>query len=190
MIPIQFDAKIWKQGGSMIITIPKDIHGFYNLKEGDILSLAGRVITQEELKEREEFGRIKASYPNEAQGSIIHGNEEIAILDRVFFTEIKFRAGSLGPGESFDNLPLHREIIGMIYKGRFLLSKIFQPEHYEHQDISDKTFGTWLTDTETLVLKTMDGKEIKLNHITFEDPVLVNKNPILRKVRFSGKIQG
>lgn len=188
MKPIQFDAKIWKQGGSMIITIPKEIHGFYNLKEGDILSLVGRVITQEELKERKEFGRIKASYPNEAQGSIIHDNEEIAILDRVFFTEVKFRAGSLGPGESFDKLPLHREIVGVIYKGRFLLSKVFQPRHYKKYDI-DEQFGTWLTDTETLILKTNLGKEIKAKHLTFKKPVLVNKNPSINKIEFDAKIE-
>lgn len=188
MLPIYFEAKIWKQGGSMIITIPKEIHGFYKLKKGDILRLAGRVITQEELKERQEFARIKASYPNEAQGSIIHKDEEIAILDRVFFNEIQFRAGSLREGEPFDNLPLHREIIGIIYKGRFLSSKIFQPEHYGKYHI-DEQFGSWLTDTEILILKTNTGKQIKLKHLTFEKPVLVNKNPLIKKVEFTAKIE-
>lgn len=33
------DAKVWKTGGSLVITIPKDIAGLFGVKEGSTFEL-------------------------------------------------------------------------------------------------------------------------------------------------------
>lgn len=53
---IEFDGKVWKQGNSLIITIPKHIRDKFSLKEGDDLRFWGLIIN-EQMKEYEREGK-------------------------------------------------------------------------------------------------------------------------------------
>lgn len=43
--PIEFDAKIWEQGNSLIVTIKKEVKNKFQLREGDILRLRAFVVS-------------------------------------------------------------------------------------------------------------------------------------------------
>lgn len=182
---LQFDSKIWKQGNSLIVTIPKDVRDMYNLKEGDMLRIDARLVTKEELKTEEELRQMQLKYSNFGSGVLLYKNEEIAQLAQVFFntTESRVKDGvDLITGD-FKNSAVLISVQGIIVKGEI------SPSTY------DKCLSTnmkrdiieGMLYSGTMELKTSDGKDvtIEIRH-TFDNPIFGEKTPLIEKITFSG----
>lgn len=185
MLQIHFDAKIWKQGNSLILTIPKEVRTAHNLKENDHLRVFANLMTEEQLKQEHELKRIRTLYPHTATGMLIHDNEEVAQLQEVYFQIHEIRAGTLALGESFDKLPIHRKLYGIILRG-VVLPIAYENKHYGQYPLEDGFIQKNLTYTETIELKTPDGREIIVSNISFEKPIMKKGIPVLDKIEFSG----
>jgi len=186
ILPLQFGAKLWKQGNSLILTVPKDFREVNQLKEGDFLEIFARRVSKEELKKVEEMNRIKSSYPYGATGKIIHKEEDVAVLNHVFFRNFEYRAGTLSPGESFENLPSFKGISGIIYLGHMLPSAS-EKKHYKNYVLKGDKIMKDLLFSDIIKLKTSDGKEFELKDIRFEEDLPLRGG--LNNVRFEGYIK-
>ena len=85
MIPFQFNAKIWKQGNSFIITIPIEIVKEYGMNESDYLHVTAILKDKNEVKEEREMNQLKYRFPYSGKGIIKHNNEDVAILDSIIY---------------------------------------------------------------------------------------------------------
>lgn len=182
MLTIQFEAKIWKQGKSALITIPSEIVQLYGLTDENYLDISAKIIEKDKIKELQEIKRLKTIYPNEAQGYILHGNEKVAVFDLVLYRNTTSWVGALGPNDSFDKLPKVETTNGIIVKGR-LLPTISEKDEYK----AEKAYpldGRYLFWNDELHLITSTGERIILKHIDIETSINVNENK-LEKIEFS-----
>lgn len=169
MKKMQFKGEVWKQGNSLILTIPKEIREAYGLVKGDFLDIDAAIVDRKLGEEEKEAKRLRATHQYEASGVMLHKGEEIAYLEKVFLTEIKFRGGGVPPGGRISDLPLRTSVVGVILKGRFL-PNIFSPNHYGLKGI-DIPRGKYLLYEETMELVTEDGRKVNLHQIEFETPL-------------------
>lgn len=184
---IQFDAKVWKQGSSLILTIPKEIKNHYNLKEGEIMRISAGLIDEKEQKEEAELRKLRASYPYMGEGVIIHENEEIAKLHQVFFRIMEFKVG-FSHGSPIKNLREKKVVSGVINRGIFL-HVAYDKKHYGHDFLRDPYFKQHLMGIEKIKLKTSDNKKITLNNLKFEEDIVKKESPVISKVKFYGDLE-
>lgn len=58
---IQFDAKIWRNGKSLLLTVPKHIREQYNLNENDVLRIQARLTSRNEIDKEKELRKKSVS---------------------------------------------------------------------------------------------------------------------------------
>ena len=188
MLPIQFDGKVWKQGNSLIVTIPREIRRAYDLKEDDILRISAILMDKTELKKEEESKRLKAMYPYTGEGSLLHKNDEVAKLDQIRYYIRESRGGGYLEGDPIEKLPKIVSIRGIILKGRFM-HIAYDKKHYGPDFPRDYLQKRHLGGTETIKLKTPEGKELKISRIDFESDIIKGKSPFINNVNFRGYIE-
>ena len=171
-LPIGFNAKVWLQGNSLLVTVPMHFRENFNLQPGEILQIAARKITKEELEYEKKLHRIMSSYHIEVSGSIINKGVEIAKIGKGFVRTSVIRAGTSiagDPQQLFDNLVETTIVHGAIVNGTVLPSAS-----------EKKHFGVFLRENETKImkdllygitmkLKTIEGKTLKIKNIRFDE---------------------
>lgn len=168
---ISFDAKLWKNGNSLLLTIPKNIREEYNLDENDILRVKAGVTTKEYIEREKELKKIQLTYPRMAKGTIIHKGEVIARLNDVRFRIGEAFTGQMGGNLNQSNLKTFKILLGIIVEGKFT-PEAHNEKHYGKIDMDDAWMKRNLTTTETIKLETDDGEEITLEDIRFDDDVI------------------
>ncbi|MBL7206640.1 MAG: hypothetical protein ISS36_03510 [Candidatus Aenigmarchaeota archaeon] len=182
-----FVGKIWKQGKSLVLTIPQGTYKSENLSEGDSVKTLIEKIDEEKLRMELEIKKLRSEYEFEGYGSVLSKKDEIIKIDIAFFS-LTSRAMVLNPGESFQKLedaPKDR-VYGIILKGRVLNSKIFSNHKYGKNGI-DELNWRYLTGIETMILKTEKG-EIEITDLEFHTS-FNSKSPGLNKIEFSGVLK-
>lgn len=187
MSAIKFDAKLWKNGNSLLLTIPKNIREGYNLDENDVLKIQASITTKEEIEIEKELNRLRSSYPESSEGAIIHKDEGVAILNEVRFKIMESRGSFVGDNMAFDELPLRKGLVGVILSGKFL-SKASTDKHYGKQNLNASWFKRNLSTTEIMKLKTDDGQEILIKDIRFDEDVIKDNNlGFIDMIKFHGR---
>jgi len=186
MAQINFESKIWKQGNSLIITIPKDIVKNYDIKESDFLQISAILKEKKDIEEEIEINRLQAKFPEIGTGVIKHKNEIVAELNTIFYKTFSLRGGALLPGGSLKDLPKKEIIVGIIISGMFL-PKAFEKKHYG--DLIEMThFRRTLAGGEVVEIQTMNNKKIKIKIYEYKKDIINKKNNIIKKVGFRGDV--
>ncbi|MCK4496818.1 MAG: AbrB/MazE/SpoVT family DNA-binding domain-containing protein [Candidatus Aenigmarchaeota archaeon] len=188
MTSIKFSAEVWKQGNSLLVTIPKAVRDTFGIKEGDAMHVSAMLIDKRRLQMEKEVNELRARYQLEGSGYIVRKNpktgkdDRLISLDHVFLTKYELRGGFLAEGQSLDDLPLRTSYDGVIFRGRFL-SDSFKNEHYTSRGI-DKIMGRFLRGDEKMILTLKDGSKLVLTRISFDDHLDSTKNPLIEKKEF------
>ncbi len=188
MVKINFDAKVWKQGNSLIVTIPIEFKNTHGLKEGDIMRISAGLISEKEQKEEAELRRLATTYPLYGEGSIIHKNEDVIRLKQVFCRLMEFRGGTLALGQSFDDLPVMSVVAGVIREGN-ILHKVYDEKHYSPLLRRDPYFKRNLSGIEKIKIKTTDGKKLIIKNVRFESDILKEDSNLINTVEFYGDLE-
>ena len=167
---ISFDAKLWKNGNSLLLTIPKNIREEYNLDENDIIRVKAGVTTKEDIEREKELKKNQLMYPHVAKGTLIHKTEVVAHLDVVRFRINEEHTGKFGADVSEEVLETYKTLRGIIIAGRFT-PEASSEKHYNDPPF-DNDFKRNLNTTETIRLKSNNGDEIILEHIYFDNPIV------------------
>jgi len=185
MNQINFDAKVWKQGSSLILTIPSEIKNSFSIKEGDIMRLTARIISEKEQKEEAELRRLSNKYPLYGDGTLIHEGEEIGRINQIFCRVMEYRT-SIGE-LSFKDSPVQKAIVGFIRRGS-ILHTAYNKKHYGLHLLKDPYIKRNLTGVEKIKMKTVDGKELIIKNLNFESNIIKDSNK-MEEVEFYGDLE-
>ena len=168
---ISFDAKLWKNGNSLLLTIPKNIREEYNLDENDILRVKAGLTTKEDIEREQELKKIQLMYPRMAKGTIIHKGEVIARLNYVRFRIEEASVRQIGANINQSNQKTFKVLFGIIVDGKFTLEAQSE-KHYGNYDMDNPWMKRNLFTTEIIKLEANEGEEITLEDIRFDDDVI------------------
>lgn len=178
-----FVADTWKQGNSILITIPSHIVKLYDIKEKETCQVYLRKKSMEEIKKERSLERLRIMFRNRHEiARIVQGKKVIAEIPTIFF-QLRQGAFSYAPdedlSETLKKVPYDR-FHGEIFEGRLSSSNL--------EDFFDGKVawnGRYLRDDCVLEIKE-DQKTLKINKIEFEPPL--SNNIDLFEVKIRGQL--
>ena len=188
MTSLQFDAKVWKQGNSYILTIPSEVRLQYNIKPKDIMRISAILIDEKQQKEEIELKRLMTLYPNFGEGILLHKNEEVARLDQLFCRLDSFMVSSYSQEPTPESWSKKTRVRGIIKIGSFLHTA-YEKKHYGPDMLKSSYLKPYLMGSEEIHMRATNGKKFVIKNLNFENSLINKATPVFKNISFSGQLE-